>query len=354
MCRIGKYGTDAFRFTLAAMAAMGRDIRLAEERIAGYQNFVNKLWNAARFVQMNLAATTDASSIVRSTLLRPNLSLADRWIRSRLAGTIRDAREAVESYRFNDYANILYQFVWHEFCDWYIEMSKLSLNGADAIQAARSRQLLRELLEQILLLLHPIMPFVTEEIWQVFGDQRPSIMVQPYPKLESTWIDAGCEKQMDFLMGVIRAVRNLRSELNCPPGKEVKVIFCGQDAGLNFLREQQPYLRALARVGSAEYRPSEERPKGAATTVVGATEIYLPLDELIDLDEERARLEKEVAKMVDELARVEKKLSNPDFVAKAKDEVIQKERDKAVQFEEKMRALRSSLENLQELQAGRN
>jgi len=350
---MSQYGTDAFRFTLTAMAAMGRDIKLAEERIGGYQNFVNKLWNAARFVQINLADSTDVRTHGPSRLAASDLGLADRWIRSRLASTIRDAREAVEAYRFNDYANVLYQFTWHEFCDWYIEMSKLSLNGADADQAAASRQLLRQLLEQILLLLHPIMPFVTEEIWQLFGDQRPSIMIEPYPKLEAAWIDTGCEKQMEFLMGVIRAVRNLRSELNCPPGKEVKVIFCAQHADLEFLREQQPYLRALARVGSAEFRPIDERPKGAATAVVDATEIYLPLEDLINLDDERLRLHKEIAKVEDELQRVQKKLGNQDFIAKAKEEVIEKERGKAAQFEEKMRTLRTSLEKIAEIQAER-
>jgi valyl-tRNA synthetase len=350
---MSRYGTDAFRFTLTAMAAMGRDIKLAEERIGGYQNFVNKLWNAARFVQMNLGDSADARPSGQSRLAANDLALADSWIRSRLASTIRDAREAVEAYRFNDYANVLYQFTWHEFCDWYIEMSKLSLNGVNANQAGKCRQLLRELLEQILLLLHPIMPYVTEEIWQVLGEERPSIMVEPYPKLEAAWIDAGCEKQMNFLMGVIRAVRNLRTELNCPPGKEVKVIFCGRDTDLNFLREQQRYLRALARVGASDYRSTGDRPKGAATAVVDATEIYLPLDDLINLDDERARLSKEIGKVEDEMQRVRKKLGNNDFIAKAKEEVIQKERDKAVQFEEKMRTLRTNLEKIAEIQAGK-
>jgi valyl-tRNA synthetase len=348
-----RYGTDAFRFTLAAMAAMGRDIKLAEERIGGYQNFVNKLWNAARFVQMKLADGNDVRPNGECRLAAGDLGLADRWIRSRLGATIREAREAADGYRFNDYANVLYQFTWHEFCDWYIEMSKISLNGADVFQAAQSRQLLRELLEQILRLLHPIMPFVTEEIWQSLGDQRPSIMVERYPKVESAWIDGNVENQMEFLMGVIRAVRNLRTELNCPPGKEVKVIFCGQDGDLNFLREQQPYLRALARIGSAEYLSGEQRPKGAATAVVGATEIYLPLDDLVNVDDERARLSKEIGKIEDEMQRVQKKLGNNDFIAKAKEEVIQKERDKALQFEEKLRTLRTSLERIGEIQAGR-
>jgi valyl-tRNA synthetase len=351
---MNEYGTDAFRFTLVAMAAMGRDIKLAEDRISGYQNFVNKLWNAARFVQMNLANGNAVDGQTNDTLAKDPLELADRWICSRLAATVRDARQAIEAYRFNDYANVLYQFTWHEFCDWYIEMSKLALNGTVGSNPAKSRQLLRQLLDQILLLLHPVMPFVTEEIWQTFGDSRSSIMVQRYPQAPSTWIDADADKQMDYLMSVIRAIRNLRTEMNCPPGKEVKVVFCGQDAELSFLREQRPYLRALARVGTAEFSGSAERPRGAATAVVGSTEIYLPLDDLVNLDEERTRLAKEVGKVEEELARVKKKLANGDFIAKAKEEVVQKERQKADQFEEKIRTLKTSLERIGEAQAGRS
>ena len=227
---MSQYGTDAFRFTLAAMAAMGRDIKLAEDRIAGYQNFVNKLWNAARFVQMNLGDADGANGNSSGVIDDRDLGFAERWIRSRLAFAIAEARNAIDSYRFNDYANVLYQFTWHEFCDWYIEMSKLALNSADANVAARSRKLLRELLDQILLLLHPVMPFVTEEIWQVLGANRESIMVQPYPVAQAAWVDAETEKNMTFLMDVIRAIRNLRTEMNCPPGKEVRVVFCGADA----------------------------------------------------------------------------------------------------------------------------
>ena len=233
-------------------------------------------------------------------------------------------------------------------------MSKLALNSADANVAARSGKLLRELLGQILLLLHPVMPFVTEEIWQVLGDNRTSVMVQPYPVAQPGWIDEETEKQMTFLTGVIRAIRNLRTEMNCPPGKEVRVVFCGADADLAFLREQEAYLRSLARVGGSEFRQAGDRPKGAATAVIGAMEIYLPLDDLVNLDEERARLAKEVGKVEDELARVQKKLANGDFLAKAKTEVVHKEREKATQFEEKIRTLRSSLEKIQEIQAGRS
>jgi valyl-tRNA synthetase len=361
---MNQYGTDAFRFTLAAMAAMGRDIRLAEERIAGYQNFVNKLWNAARFVLMNqgddalVAGRVEASRRTvgnsDNVLNDRDLNFSDRWIRSRLAATIVQAREAVDGYRFNDYANVLYQFTWHEFCDWYIEMSKLALNGTVTGDAKRSKRILVELLEHILLLLHPLMPFVTEEIWHVLGENRRSIMIHPYPRPEPAWVDEQTERQMEFLMGVVRAVRNLRTEMNCPPGKEVKAIFHGPEDDLGLLRSQEPYLRLLARVGTAEYAISGERPKGAATAVVGATEIYLPLGDLINLDEERARLRKEIRKFEEEFSRVQKKLENDDFISKAKEEVVRKEREKAGQYEEKIRTLNLSLARIEKAQSERS
>ena len=351
---MNQYGTDAFRFTLAAMAAMGRDIKLAEDRIAGYQNFVNKLWNASRFVQMNLSEASRTKHDGHEGLSGHDLGLADRWIRSRLASTIVEARKAIEAYRFNDYANVIYQFTWHEFCDWYIEMSKLALNGTVGGDPDKSRKFLLELLDQILLLLHPVIPFVTEEIWQVLAEPRGSIMIHPYPAASAGWIDEEAEGKVEILMGVVRSIRNLRTEMNCPPGKEIKVIFCGPSAELSLLSEQRPYLRALARVGSVEFLTSGERPRGAATAMVGATEIYLPLDDLINLDEEQARLAKEVGKIEQELARVQRKLANGDFLTKAKEEVVEKEREKASQFEEKIRTLRSSMDKIREIDAGRS
>ncbi len=350
---MNQYGTDAFRFTLAAMAAMGRDIRLAEERIAGYQNFVNKLWNAARFVLMKRSEVSVTEVRSDRALAGADLNFAERWIRSRLATTIAQAREAVDAYRFNDYANVLYQFTWHEFCDWYIEMSKLALNGTVTSDTNRSKRVLVELLEHILLLLHPLMPFVTEEIWQVLGENRQSIMIHPYPRPQPAWVDEQTERQMEFLMGVVRAVRNLRAEMNCPPGKEVKAIFHGPEGDLAFLRSQEPYLRLLARVSAAEYASAGERPKGAATAVIGATEIYLPFGDLINLDEERARLTKEIRKFEEEFSRVQKKLANDDFISKAKEEVVRKEREKAGQYEEKIRTLNLSLERIKKAQSER-
>jgi valyl-tRNA synthetase len=359
-----EYGTDAFRFTLTAMAAMGRDIKLAEERIAGYQNFVNKLWNAARFALMNASSDAKTAASSARSLDSDELDFVERWIRSRLASTVNEARTAIEAYRFNDYANALYHFIWHEFCDWYIEMSKLSLNGTVGSDPQRSRRLLAEILEQILLLLHPITPFVTEEIWQHVGRQDDAtpiktadgsvlLMTQRYPQFIAGWVDAETEQKMDYLMGVIRAIRNLRAEMNCPPGKEVTVVLYGPDGDLSFLRRQEPYLRVLARVGSVNYPAGGERPKDAATAVVGSTEICLPLGDMINVQEEQARLTKEVRKVEEDLGRIQTKLGNAEFLSKAKAAVIQKERDKAGQYEEKLRALNLSLDRMKEIQAGR-
>jgi valyl-tRNA synthetase len=349
-----EYGTDAFRFTLAAMAAMGRDIKLAQERIAGYQNFVNKLWNAARFVLLHAPRGATEFAGQPSALRSENLSFAERWIRSRLAATITEARAALEAYRFNDFANILYQFTWHEFCDWYIEMSKPALNPARGAEGERSRQLLVEMLQQILLLLHPIMPFVTEEIWQALDGEGKTIMLEAYPRAGVSWSDPAAEHEMEFLMGAIRAIRNLRTELNFPPGKEVKVMFYGPSRDLALLQAHALYPRLLARVGAAEYFEDGDRPKGAASAMAGNTEIYLPLDDAINLDEEHARLSKEAGKLSQELERVQKKLGNRDFIRKAKEEVVQKEREKALQYEDKLRALNLSIARMEELKAGRH
>ncbi|MGH7770660.1 MAG: valine--tRNA ligase [Candidatus Binatia bacterium] len=357
------YGTDALRFTLAALSAMGRDIRLSEERITGYQNFVNKLWNAARFVLMNISDGVRSKRTSLDSLRTENLNLADQWILSRLASTIEESRKAIDSYRFNEFAHLLYQFTWHEFCDWYIEMSKLSLNGTLGDDPLKTQRILAGVLEQILLMLHPLMPFVTEEIWQVLTEKeenrktasamrekKRSIMVQEYARAKPEWIQPEVEQRVRFLTEVIRSIRNLRTEMNCPPSKEVKVTLFGTEQNLSFLKSQEPYLSALARAVSVEYLTVGERPKGAATGVVGDTELYLPLGDMIDPKEEKKRLEKEVRKAEEELARIQKKLANKEFLAKAKEDVVQKERGKAEQFEDKIRTLNRSLERILEIQ----
>jgi valyl-tRNA synthetase len=355
---INRYGTDAFRFTLAALAAMGRDVKLSEERISGYQNFVNKLWNASRFVLMNIKEDIDAGAATIDAVSQiEGLNLADRWILSRLARTTEEARKAVESYRFNEIAHHLYQFTWHEFCDWYIEMSKLSLNGSLGDDPRKTQRVLLAVLKQLLLLLHPVVPFVTEEIWQACREgaqpaaQQPwSIMVQDYPRPRSQSIEPQVEERVTFLIDVIRSIRNLRTEMNFPPSKEVAIAFRGAAENLAFLKSQELYLRALARLNSVEYLIAGEAPKTGVTATVGTTEIHLPVADVVDLGGETARLSKEIEKLASEIERTQKKLGNPEFLAKAKEEVIRKERDKSVELEEKTRALRRSLETMRQLE----
>jgi valyl-tRNA synthetase len=357
---MSRYGTDAFRFTLASMTSIGRDVKLAEERIAGYQNFVNKLWNATRFVLMNVGNTAQAG-VQQKVLLDEDLDLADRWILSRLAFTTDQARKAIDSYKFNEFAHYLYQFTWHEFCDWYIEMSKLSLNGTLGDSPVKTQRVLFTVLKQVLLLLHPLMPFVTEEIWRTItsegqngfsaaSERESSIMLQPYPKVVEKWIQPEAEEKVGFLTEVIRAVRNLRTEMNCPPSREIEVVLFAPENDIAFLRSQEPYLRALARAASVKYITQGERPKRAATAVVGTTEIYLPLTDMPNLREEEMRLTKEVGKVEMELTRSQKKLSNQEFLTKAKEEVVEKERKKAEQLEDKIQTLNRSLKKIQDLQ----
>jgi len=349
---MGRYGTDALRFTLAALTAVGRDVKLAEDRIGGYQNFVNKLWNATRFVLMNVSDGARSEEISLDSFHNRQLNLADQWILSRLNSTIDEARRAIDSYRFNDFAHHLYQFTWHEFCDWYIEMSKLSLNGTLGDDPVKTRTVLIAVLEKLLHLLHPVMPFVTEEIWQGVAAPRGSIMVRPYPQADNRWVRPEVEKQIDFLIEVIRAIRNLRTEMNCPPSKPVRIILFGSEEDMALLRSQEVYLRALARADSVEYLTAGERPSGAATTVVRTVEIYLPLDQTVNLGEARERLLKEIPKVEEELARVQRKLGNQAFLTNAKEEIVQKEKVKLQEFEEKLQTLRRSLGRIQELYEG--
>ncbi|HEY3305942.1 MAG TPA: valine--tRNA ligase [Candidatus Binatia bacterium] len=354
---IAMYGADATRFALLYQCSSTQDVRfdadvednkvLRSTTTEMCRNFANKVWNASRFVLMNLGAAPVASE-------RPpadeNLELADRWILHRLNETIQQATDALENYRFDEYAKRLYEYVWGEFCDWYVEMAKLRLYGSDAVARTKVRQRLVFLLDQILRLLHPAMPFVTEEIWQTLHQGGGSIMIQAYPRSEPSWIQPEIEEKMAFLMEIIRAVRNLRAEMNCPPSKEVKVILFGEDEKLEFLRQQERYLRALARVGAVEYLTEGERPRGAATAVVGEAEIYLPLGDMINLDEEKTRLSRELSRAEEELARVRRKLGNGDFISKAKEEVVRREKEKAEEFEDKIRTLNLSLGRIREVE----
>jgi valyl-tRNA synthetase len=344
------YGTDAFRFTLTALSAMGRDIRLSTDRITGYRNFANKVWNAARFVLMNQATGNgDQGTAVKSE----ELGLADRWILSRLQRAIAEVRQALDEYRFNEVAAALYQFIWHEFCDWYLELSKISLESPNAAEQTRTRTVLATVLDEIMRLLHPLMPFISEEIWHALHSDRAddSIMVQPFPKVDPARIDDDAEERMGLVMDVIRSVRNIRSEMNLPPGQELSAIIIPKaDTVEARLRSNEAFLRRLARLKEIRYQLDGERPRGAALALIEGAEVHVPLAGLVNLQEETRRLDKEIGKVTNELAGVQRKLDDPKFIERAPEEVVEKDRDRAAQLEEKRQSLTRSLERLRQIE----
>jgi valyl-tRNA synthetase len=345
---IDEYGADAFRFTLTSFAAMGRDIKLSTERIAGYRNFCNKLWNASRFTLMNL----EGCQPVAIDLGTPALSDADRWILTRLEETIRLTGQALDEYKFNEAASTLYAFTWHNFCDWYIEMAKDDLYGDDPKARARVQSVLFTVLEQLLRLLHPFMPFITEEIWQALPGDRPcaSIMQAAYPDGAGLPIDADGAERMELVMEVIRAIRNIRGEMNVPPGRQVAALLdCKTARAQSILEQGAAAIRVLGKVGEMNIGQALERPQQVATQVAGDVEICLPLAGLVDIAEEEKRLEKEIAKVQKDVDLFARKLSNEKFVANAPEHVLEKDRGKLKDAEEKMAVLQESLKKIQSL-----
>lgn len=337
---IQEYGADALRFTIVALAPPGEDVRYAKEKTDLGRHFANKIWNAARFVLRQVPAGTRVESL--QAFRSDDFGLADRWILSRLERVSREARAALEQFRFNEVALGLYQFLWHEYCDWYIEMSKLALAEPTSPQARVTRSVLVGVLEQALRLLHPIMPFVTEEIWQHLPLERsaPSIMVAPFPRSDDRWLDPEAETVTGQLIAAIRGVRNLRADLGIAPTTRITVrLPSSVPAQTRVLLEQ--YLGLLARVGAVEVLAPHEHPVGEPSVVVdGVGEIFVPVRGLVDTGEVRDRLERELLKVRKDLAQVETKLARADFVARAPQEIVAKEKEKAG-------ALRERAENLQ-------
>ena len=340
-----RFGTDSLRFTLTAFAAMGRDIKLSEDRIEGYRHFVNKLWNAARFALMNLPRD-EAEAELPQTPLEAAQGIHHQWILHRLEEVKAENAKAIGEYRFNDAAQGLYRFIWHEFCDWYLEMVKGELSGDDATARAGARKALWTVLSEVLVLLHPIMPFVTQEIWDALpATPGGNLALTPYPEARPHCLDAAAASRMELLQETIVAVRNIRGELNINPSLELAlVVRPGSDADAAVLAENADMMRTLARLKSVVVDPAAAHPKGSASAVVRGGELYVPLAGAVDFEAELARLDKELAKMEKELTIVNKKLSNEGFTAKAPAEVVQKERDKAAAFAEK----RDTLTKLQD------
>lgn len=342
---VDEYGADAFRYTLCAFAAMGRDIKLSPERIGGYRNFVNKLWNASRFALMNLG-DFDPSQARLSDF---ELSQADQWILDRFAKAAEGANRSLAEYKFNDVASSLYSFTWHEFCDWYVELSKDDLYGDDPQAKKRAQTVLYTVLEGVLRLLHPLMPFVTEEIWQVLPGERPcvSIMQAEYPVGAFCPVDPSAVERMELLMEVIRAIRNIRGELDVPPGRRIAVALdCKSEQSVAAITAGQAYIKSLARVEELQVAVGLEHPKQVSTQVAGDVEVLIPLAGLIDVEEEAARLQKEIAKVQKDVDFFSKKLSNEKFVANAPPKVLEKDRGKLAGSEEKIAILQQSLEKI--------
>ncbi len=342
---VDEYGADAFRFTLTAFAAMGRDIKLSTERIGGYRNFVNKLWNASRFALMNLEDFDPAQFELNDF----ELSLADQWILDRFDKAAIEVNRCLADYKFNDAASALYSFTWHEFCDWYVELAKEDLYGEDVRAKERAQTVLYSVLEKLLRLLHPIVPFVTEEIWQALPGARSAetIMRAAYPQGSEVAVDAAAVAQMDLVMEVVRAIRNIRGELDVAPGRRIAVTLdCRSEETARTVAAGETYIRALARVEDLRAGVSVDRPGQSATQVAGDVEVLVPLAGLIDLGEEETRLCKEISKVQKDLDFFTRKLSNEKFVANAPPQVLEKDRAKLTAAQEKMAVLQQGLERI--------
>ena len=345
---IDQYGTDAFRFTLAAFAAQGRDIKMSTERIEGYRNFANKIWNASRFALMNIEDNFKPNTDLVNEYSTP----ADKWILSRLQAVIKEVSSALTEYRFNDVASSLYHFIWHEYCDWYVELSKGSLKDENHSVRKASQTALVVTLETILRLLHPIMPFITEEIWQKLpaatrGTAR-SIMVSPFPRADDALIDVEIERYMQPSMDTTLVIRNIRGEMNIPPSARPEAVIRPQnEKALKILEETQTYITSLSGLSKIHIAMDATAPPGSATGASSWAVASLVLPEKgIDINAERDRLMKEIAKISKDIDVFSRKLSNKDFVDKAPKAVVEKDTLKLEEFKVKRDKLEQSLKIL--------
>ena len=325
---IAPHGTDALRFTLCALASNGRDINWDMKRLEGYRNFCNKLWNASRFVLMNTEGQDCGFNGGEMTL-----SLADRWILAEFNQTIKAYREALDSFRFDIAAGILYEFTWNQFCDWYLELTKPVMNGGTEAELRGTRHTLVTVLEGLLRLAHPIIPFITETIWQrvkvLCGITADTIMLQPFPQYDASQVDEAALADTEWLKQAIVAVRNIRAEMNIAPGKPLELLLrgCSADAERR-VNENRGFLQTLARLESITVLPADDKGPVSVTKIIDGAELLIPMAGLINKEDELARLAKEVAKIEGEISRIENKLANEGFVARAPEAVIAKEREK--------------------------
>jgi valyl-tRNA synthetase len=317
-----RFGTDAFRFTLAVLAVPGvHDIRIADDRVEAHRNFANKLWNAARLVLSNLDGYDEGADL-------PAAGLPERWIDSRLQQTVTAVRDSLDAYRFSDAAAAIYQFLWTDFCDWYLEIAKTALYRTDTPAARRRVQhTLVSVLEATLRLLHPFMPYITEELWQRLPHEGESIMIAPYPRASEAGVDAVAEREMGLLMQAVTTIRTIRGEMRLSPAQTLDATVKAAAGDERLLREHAGLIGTLARARVA-VDPQARRPGSSALGVAGQSEIYVHLEGLVDLSAERQRLEKEIKRVGEAIAFTRAKLARPEFTERAPAEIVDKEREK--------------------------
>ncbi|MBI4826121.1 MAG: valine--tRNA ligase [Nitrospirae bacterium] len=342
----GEFGTDAVRFTLAAYAAQGRDIKFSKKKVEGYRNFINKIWNVSRFISMNINDETVISPVKELN----NLSLPSRWILSRVSAVSDEVNRLLDEYRFNDSAGILYQFVWHELCDWYVEMIKPELYSDDIESKNSAVSVLVHTFEATLRLMHPIMPFLTEELWQDLSvkNKKESICISSYPATGDGIPDTEAERKMKVIMDAVTGIRNIRGELNLSPNLQLTAMIRTMEGAKAVIDENITYITKLAKA-DIETGDDIVSPEGAATSIRPSMEIYVPLKGLFDIDAEIGRLSKEMAKVQESLAFIDKKLSNEGFVRKAPDAVVEENKANHAELKNKIDLIKENINKLKEL-----
>ncbi len=336
---IAEYGADALRFTIIYLAPLGQDVLFSTDKCELGRNFANKIWNAGRFLLMNAEKIK-----VNPELKDKHIDFADEWIISRFNQTLLQLENGMEKFEINNASKFIYSFVWNDFCDWYVEMAKNRLYSDD--EEVKSAVLTRALsiFEGLLKIVHPFMPFITEELWQLIEERKDgeSISTADYPKLNKELINPGAETEMEFVQDIITAIRNIRGEMNIPPSKFVTAFLKSSQVKAH----QIEYIKKIARVESITADENMEKPKASASSIIKGCEIYIPLKGLIDLEVERGRLGKEITRLEGALAGIEKKLSNEKFVNNAKPEIVERERAKQADWKENIDKLREILTNL--------
>jgi valyl-tRNA synthetase len=340
---IDDYGADALRFTLAAMAAQGRDIKLSASRVEGYRNFATKLWNACRFAEMNacaLPAGFDPTN-AKQTL--------NRWIAHETARATREVTEAIEAYRFNDAAGAIYRFVWNVYCDWYLELAKPVLMGEEGGAKFETRAMVAWARDEILKLLHPFMPFITEELWAVTAKRDGLLALASWSTLEGLTNDAA-EAEIGWVVDLVTAIRSVRAEMNIPPATLTPLVLAGASAETKARAQRwNDVVRRMARLADISF--ADRAPEGAVQLLVRGEIAALPLKGVIDLSAERTRLDKEIAKADADIKRVDAKLSNEKFVANAPEEIVEEEKEKREAAVARRAKIVEALQRLQNVDA---